>query len=281
MYPNREVYSQPPVVMVTAQATFIDSPRLRQPENLASLSAALQDRFPLSDQISMGMGAAAAPGQMPQMVPQFAQVLRNADATESLTVTSWSITYETTAYIEFDMFLTGLVASCHALVALNIRPALRRIGLRYINEIRVPEPMTDMRDWATWIDPVALGAMAITPDDVPVRTLQGAVSFDLGGGGGLNVGCAAIPQGGAVNPQFLVRPPVPPGPCFVVDLDGYFEVGEGVTMQLNNDVVGETLTTVHGPIGTAFQRVITDNARSLFRGGPARIAEVATGRHSL
>jgi uncharacterized protein (TIGR04255 family) len=167
------------------------------------------------------------------------------------------------------------------MVSLNIRPALRRIGLRYINEIRVPEPLTDVRDWAAWIDAAVLGAMSVAPVEVPVRAAQGAVAFDLSNGGGLNVGYAAIPQGTVVTPQFLVRPEFPPGPAFVIDIDGYFEFSEGVTMQLNNEVVGDILSSVHGPVGGAFQRTITDNARSLFRGGAARVADVSAGRHSL
>jgi uncharacterized protein (TIGR04255 family) len=281
MYPNREVFIQPPVVMVTAQALFIDSPRLRQPENLEALAAALQYRFPLAEQVtSMGM-AEAGPGLAPQMVPQLGMVMRNAEATESLTVTSWSVTYETTAYRDFETFQAGLVEACHALVSLNIRPALQRIGLRYINEVRVPEPVTDVRHWAAWIDSAVLGALSVTPVEVPVRAAQGAVAFDLSNGGGLNVGYAAIPQGTVVTPQFLVRPPVPSGPAFVIDIDGYFEFGEGVTMQLNNEVAGDILSSVHGPVGSAFQHTITDNARSLFRGGPAQVADFSTGRHSL
>lgn len=228
----------------------------------------------------MGMPA-AAPGLVPQMAPQLGLVMRNADATESLTVTSWSLTYETTAYIDFESFQAGMVDSCRALISLNIRPALRRIGLRYINEIRVPESVAGMRDWAAWIDPILLGGMSITADEAPLRTLQGAVAFDLGEGRGLNVGYAAIQQGSAVNPQFLTRPPIAPGPCFAIDLDGYLEIAEGVTTQMTKDLMGEVLGDVHESIGSAFQRVITDNARSLFRGGAARVPEAVTGRHSL
>ena len=266
MYPNREVYDQPPVVLVTAQALFIDSPRLRQPENLAAFVTTLQDRYPHSDQVtSMGMEE-AGPGLAPQMVPQLGVVLRNVEATESITLTSWSVTYETTAYREFETFQTGLVEACDTLISLNIRPALRRVGLRYINEVRVPYAVDDARDWAAWIDPAVLGTLSVASEDTPVRAVQGAGAFDLGNGSGLNVGYAALPQGTVVNPQFLARPPIPDGPAFVIDVDGYFEVGEDVTMQLNHGVVGEILSTVHTPAGAAFQRMITDNARAVFRG---------------
>ena len=60
--------------------------------------------------------------------------------------------YETTAYREFDDFRMGVTAVCEALIGANVRPALVRVGLRYIDEIRVPEPVTDARAWDKWID---------------------------------------------------------------------------------------------------------------------------------
>lgn len=265
MYPNREIYSRPPVAMVTAQAMFTDSPRLHQPENLEAFAAALQHRLPQAEQVASMAMQEAGPGLQPQMVPQVGLVLRNPDATESITLTSWSVTFETTTYRDFETFRSGLVEACETLVSLNIRPAMRRIGLRYINEIRVPEPVNNVRDWSTWVNSDLLGSLRMTDDETPVRAVQGAVAYDLGNGGGLNVGYAALLQGTVVTPQFLVRPPIPPGPCFVVDVDGYYEFAEAA-LPLNSEVVDDLQTTVHGPIGSAFQRAITDNARSVFRG---------------
>lgn len=266
MYPNRELYAHPPVAMVTAQAMFTDSPRLHQPENLEAFAVALRERFPQSEQVASMAMQEAAPGLQPQMVPQVGVVLRNEDATETITLTSWSVTFETTAYRDFEGFRTGLVQACETLVSLNIRPAMRRIGLRYINEIRVPEQVNDVRGWNDWVNPELLGSMRMTGDEVPVRAVQGAVAYDLGNGGGLNVGYAALLQGTVVTPQFLVRPPVPSGPCFVIDIDGYYEFSEAA-LPLNSEVVDDLQTTVHAPIGSMFQRAITDNARSVFRGG--------------
>lgn len=279
MYPNREAFSRPPVVLVTAQVLFTDSPRLRQQQNLDAIAIALESRLPFAEQVT-GMGAEnPGPGLPPRMAPRTGMVLRNADNTESLTLTSSSLTFETTAYRDFDHFKTGLLTGCRALVAAGVRPALRRIGLRYINEIRVPEPVNNVRDWAPWIYPGVLGLVSVSADTVPVRAIQGAVAFDLGNGGGLNAGYAALNDGTVVNPQFLVRAPFPAGPSFVFDLDGYCEFGLDVNVQLDEAVVADILSPVHGHIGAAFQRSITDKARSLFRG--TATYDLAAGRHSL
>ncbi|BCI91734.1 hypothetical protein NIIDMKKI_69400 [Mycobacterium kansasii] len=75
-----------------------------------------------------------------------------------------------------------MTAVCEALIDANVRPALVRVGLRYIDEVRVPEPITDVRAWAKWIDDGIIRPLTIGPDDVAVRNVQGLVTFDLGDG---------------------------------------------------------------------------------------------------
>lgn len=267
MYPNREMFAASPVVLVTAQVLFSDSPRLRQQQNLDAIAISLESRLPFAEQVS-GMGMEnAGPGLPPRMAPQQGMILRNGDNTESLTLTAASMTFETTAYLDFDHFHTGLLSAVDALIDANVRPAMRRIGLRYINEVRVPEAVTDARGWRAWIDPTLIGSLSAAAGDHPVRALQGAVAFDLGNGGGLNVGYAALQQGTVVTPQFLVRSPFPAGPSFVLDLDGYCEYGPDIIIQLDRTVVDENLSAVHSHVGAAFQRAITEDARTLFRGG--------------
>jgi len=267
MYPNREVFPKPPVALVTAEARFTDAPRLRQQATLDAVAIALEGRFPFSEPITGTNGENIGPGVAPRVEQRQGVVLRNADSTESITLTASSLTYETTAYSEFESFRTGMSAACQCLVDAKVRPALKRVGLRYIDEIRVPEPVRDARGWRKWIDNSLLGALSITPDQVPVRGAQGAVAFDLGDGAGLNVGYAALQQGSVVNLRLLRRPPFAPGPFFALDFDGFCEFGDDRIVQLDAGVVTHILSTVHAPIGAAFQRAITDEARALFRGG--------------
>ncbi len=268
MYPNREVFAHPPIVMATAQALFTDSPRLHQQETVNGIVAALSERFPISDQITGMRMQEAAPGTQPQMVPHQGLIMRNPDHTEAITLTSDSVTYETTAYRSYESFENGLMAAAQALVSMNVRPAVRRIGMRYINEVRVPEKVTDFRGWSEWIDPALTATTAIGSADVPVRAVQGAVAFDLGNNAGLTFGYAALQEGSVINAQFLARSPIPPGPSFVLDIDGYCEFKD-VTLQLDTASLGEYMTAIHSHVGGAFQHAITDRARSLFRGGEA------------
>jgi uncharacterized protein (TIGR04255 family) len=274
MHPDREHFAVPPVALVTAELRFTDSPRLRQQDTLDAIAIACEHRFPIAEPIT---GMAVEPtglGAVPQLVARQSVILRNAESTEALTLTSNSLTYETTAYRDFDDLAGVANDACRTLITAGVAPALTRVGLRYINEVRVREPVSEVRAWSDWIDPRVLGTLSVAPEGVPVRALQAAVSFDLGNGGGLQIGYAAVPQGSVVNHRFLKRPPFEQGPFFAMDFDGFCDFSADPAKFLDPDLVARVLRGVHAPIGEAFQRSLTDNSRSLFRAVPV------PGRHS-
>ncbi|WP_328358258.1 TIGR04255 family protein [Mycobacterium sp. NBC_00419] len=269
MYPKREAFPNPPVVVVAAEVLFTDSPRLRQNETLDAIAIALEGRFPFTEPLT-GVGVAAvAPGMPAQLQSRQGVLLRNAERTEAVTITAGSLTYETSGYTEFDSLHTAMGAACQALVQAQVAPELKRVGLRYIDEIRVAQPVTDARQWGTWVDASLLGPMAITPDHVPSAGIQGAVGFDLGGRGGLKIQFASFTEGATMLPGHLRRRPFEPGPFFALDFDGFVEFGAEESVRLDAGVVTELLAKVHAPLGAAFQGSITDAARALFRGGVA------------
>jgi uncharacterized protein (TIGR04255 family) len=271
MYPNREVFPNAPLALVTTEIRFTDSPRLRQQETLDAVAIALEERFPLGmpqTNVTFNVGN-LGPGVLPQVEQQHRVVLTNTARTESVTIAPSSFIYETTAYREFDDFRMGVIAVCEALIGANVRPALVRVGLRYIDEVRVPEPITDVRAWGKWIDDSVIGPLTIGPDNVAARNAQGLVTFDLGDGKGLNFQYAALNQPPIVQPQFLHRQQFESGPFFVLDFDGYRDFSGQDAVRLDADEVINVLTAVHDPAAAAFQRAITEDARNLFRGGAA------------
>ena len=265
VYPNREVFPESPLALVAAEIRFTDAARLRRQETKDEVTIALEDRFPFAEPLQQA-DVSLTPGAPPQIEQRVGVVLKNASSTETLTVMSGSLTYETTAYTSFDELLDAVAAGCNALVAAKVRPAVRRIGLRYVDEVRVPERITDVRQWANWIDHQLIGQLMVGPDDLPATMTQSVSTFDLGQGRGLNFRCAALNQGPIVVPQFLNRPKVDPGPFFVLDYDGFQDFTDRPAVPLGGQVVCETLTAVHAPCGAAFQRSITEKARQLFRG---------------
>lgn len=264
MYPNAETAGNAAVVAVIAEIRFTDAPRLRQQETLDAVAIAVEGRFPVNEPLTGVNLANAGPGLPPRVEPRQGILLRNADATESLTLTATTLSYETTDYTGPDAIHTAITAGCNALIEAQVASGLQRVGLRYIDEIRVPQPPTDARGWATWIDGSLLGPLAIAPDHVPSRGIQGAAAFDLGGRAALNVQYAAFANGSATLPQHLRRRPFQPGPFFGLDLDGFYEAGNEEFVRLESGVITDILAKLHAPIHSVFQRAITDDARALY-----------------
>ena len=283
MYSDRETYAQPPLVLVAGEIRFSDAPRVRQQETLDAISIAFDRRFPVSAPLGGVNLVAAGPGAAPQLAQRRGVVLRNAEGTEALTATPTSLSYATTDYRGFAAVRDVLADGCRTLTGLDVRPALTRVGLRYINEVRVPEPPADVRGWSRWIEPALLGPLSLA--DRPVtRGIQGAATFDLDRGS-LNARYAAFTDGATNVPAHLRRRPFTPGPFFGLDFDGFTEFGANPVVLLDADVVAELLPALHAAADSAFQRSITEDARALFRGtGTASAlgtAGAVMGRHGV
>lgn len=266
MYPNREVFPNAPLALVAAEIRFTDAARLRQQQTKDDIAIALEDRFPFAEPLQQTNFNLTIGGGPPQVQERLGVVLKNANSTESLTIMSESLTYETTAYSTFDELLEAVTSASEALVEAKVRPALQRVGLRYIDEVRAPDVVSDVRQWSRWINERLVGNLEVGPEDHPATSTQTVSTYDLGEGRGLNFRCAALNQGTIVVPQHLKRAAVESGPFFVLDFDGFRDFTSQDVVQLSADVVSDALSVVHVPCGTAFQRSITDEARILFRG---------------
>jgi len=265
-YAHREVFPSSPLALVAAEVRLSDSARLRQPEVIDAISIALEPMLPVQDQFQQA-DFEVRPGAAPQIRQTPGRTFKNTSSTTVATLTSDRLSLETTAYSHFSEFREQLLTCCRALVEAGVTPAIRRIGLRYIDEIRLPEAgIANVRDWARWIDPSLLGQLALGPSDAEVLQAEGAVVYRLGQDRGLNFRFAALPQGAVVSPAALVRAPFDQNlPFFVLDLDGYKDFSGPDATLFSVDAVASTLDAVHGPSGATFQASITDDARTMFR----------------
>jgi len=265
VYPNREVFPNAPLALVAAEVRFTDAARLRQQQTRDEVAIALEGLFPYAEPFQRADFNLA--GGVPSQAPQHdGMVLSNGSSTETLTIMADSLIYQTTAYRGFEGLLESMTAACDTLVAAGIQPAMRRVGLRYVDEVRVPVTISDVRQWSRWIDDRLIGHLAVGPDDVPVTVTQTIATFDLGDDLGFTFRCAAMDEGTIVVSEHLSRPPVEDGPFFVLDLDGFMDFTSQAAVPLSAKTICDSLSAAHVPCGTAFQRSITDEARALFRG---------------
>lgn len=265
-YLHREVFPSSPLALVAAEVRFNDSARLRQQETIDAISIALEPMLPVQDQYQQA-GFEVRPDGPPQLKQSQGRTFKNISSTAVATLTSDRLSLETTTYSHFSEFREQLLTCCRAVAEAGVTPALRRIGLRYIDEIRTSDvEVTDPRQWTKWIDSRLVNQMELGPDESEVLQSEGVVTYRLPGNRGLNLRFAALARGAVVSPAELVRKPFDAERSFfVLDLDGYQDfVGADATL-FSVDVIATTLDALHGPTGVTFQASITDEAREIFR----------------
>lgn len=264
MYNRREVYPNAPLALVAAEVRYTYAPRLRTPDVWDAIQMDLEEilpiRRPQQMKVTMSVGAQQT------ISSQLEQVLRLTDrkSTTALTVTPEATTFETTAYSEYPQFRATLEKVLESIHAQGKVAAVERVGLRYIDEIRVPEPITDARSWADWVNPDLLAALAIGSG--PVLGAEGLIQYDLSDGRRMDLRWAAVDGQSIVGNDPLKRVVPPPGPFFVLDWDSYMTTETEHILDFVPGALIDVVNQLHSPVGDAFQNTVTDRLRDHFRG---------------
>lgn len=261
MYPGREIYPNAPLEYVAVEVRYPYAPRFRQQETLDSVLLDVQDLFPIIRQQGQIRLAGAIGGPLTQQVDQVSRAFNRASTTAVL-ITSTALTVDTTSYTEFENF-RAVVARCvqaaseHGSIA-----AVERIGLRYVDEIRVPSAVADARDWRGWISDDLLAGINLG-GDAGASLMEGGVQFSTGNERVLAVRYVASPQGTGVigDGPLRRRHPLTEGPFFALDLDSYWQPTPEDAPAFEPALILDTIDALHAPVGATFQRAITDRLR--------------------
>lgn len=265
MYGGREVYPNAPFQFVVAEIRFPYAPRLRQQDTLDRVQIALEPLVPIR-QVDQVVNVRIGPGESSGQTSEHIIRLLNRAATCSVSFQTEAIRVETTHYEEFSRFLDLITATVRAVADEHAVPAVSRLGLRYIDEIRVPEQIKDVRDWEHWVSTDLVKIPG--PRDLPVRQHQGLVQYETGDDTALRLQFSARDGASVIADGPLKRRgPVEAGPFFALDIDSFWDA-RSPEKALDFDAVQieTTLTRLHRPTGEVFQRALTDRLRELFRG---------------
>ncbi len=261
---TREVYTNAPLVFVTCEIRFPLVPRLTDDDTLNRLVEQFSDSLPIPATATMEWADDDTDdGDETQRLLRFS----NRERTSSVVLTRTSLSIETTSYSEWPEF-RSLIMQAIGVVAGSVRVAgVERVGLRYIDEIRVPEPITDAAEWSDWIAADILSHLKMVPDMSPASFTTAAVLHN--GNHHMLVRYAAMVGSGVVADKPLRRRTQPSeGPFFVIDVDSYRDTSGSEMIDFDTEPVATVLDELHEPIGKLFQRSITDHARELFREEP-------------
>ena len=244
---------------MAAELRYPFAPRLGSPEVLEELTGAFRNQFPIPEQAAVPvlMAMAARAGGSPQ--PSTANRFLTKDRTSSVTVTPMNVLLETTQYEGYEWF-RSLLESC--LIALGTRAeaivGLERVGLRYVNEIRVPG-LTSFTEWERYVSNKILAPMSILGDREP-SSIQGVVQAQPIDNVTILVRFGAL-KGQVVSPvgSLKVKQLAVDDPFFMVDIDSSWSSESFDDYSVR--AVLEICDKLHDPIDDLFDQTVTERLR--------------------
>lgn len=195
----------------------------------------------------------------------------DARRSRAVSVMATGIAVDTTDYGEFTGFVELLALALAAIAPLAQGRECRRLGLRYVDEIRIPGARPgDIGQWQGWIDDGLLPPVAVrTPEHGARREVAGALEDVRAGGFGVRFawhtgdGYAVLPDG-----PLTIDNPCEPGPYFALDTDSYWAAGPAdPALTLADPELIERVRSLHEPVQEYFEMSLTDRLRDDVFGG--------------
>ena len=262
-------YLNDPLRWVAAEVRY---PRIDDFANGAPLALreAIQARFPVREpqqqqtiplQILAGAGGPSAAPMQPPMIQTLDRFFTR-DRLVSVVLGTDVIVLETTRYAGWHDLRDSLLHSLGALQRAQRPDGLLRLGLRYIDEIRVAQPIETLADWAQWISPNLVAPLML---DDGVLPSQGTVLLQYGTTPGFVTVLRAGPSatGRAVQEGGPLRLPfeTPDGPYFLLDTDASWADPDRQIPEFDVERIAEIFDTLHEPCRRLFESSITQRLR--------------------
>lgn len=259
---EHEFFAEAPLAWVACEICFPVVPGLTDEDSFRSLAEAFSHSFPIPRD-----GVQPPDGELDALAPERHLRFLNKSHTMSMSLTRCSLTAETTDYKQWGHFKSDVLNAAEAVSSLARIVGIERIGLRYINEIRVPASIGNALGWKGWINEEVLGHLQQVPEYSPESF--GTALCCKKDGYSLNVWYAALTgQGVVLDEPLKRRRSVAHGPFFVIDTDSFLEVLPGErSLDFHAEALVPVLEKLHDPVESVFQNAITEKLRDLFREG--------------
>lgn len=259
---DREVYPNAPLRLVTAEFRFPLSPRLAGTDLLSILGDTLGGHLPIVEaiapQVQLTFGGDAAPPPSTQVGYRWL----TRDRSTAVTMVQTRVAVESTAYEHWEDFRDGVVALALRAIGDDLAAiaGLDRVGLRYINEVRVPGAGEGVVDWEDFIAPELLAAARVAAGE-RIRTLQLALHLDRGDGAELLMRSGLL-EGRVVDDTGPLRLPSPPqnGHFFLIDMDSFW-TRQAAYDEWSTERTLAIADRLHDPIDDLFERCIQERLR--------------------
>jgi uncharacterized protein (TIGR04255 family) len=261
---DREIYPNAPLQFVAFELRIPYAPALATLDGTTRVYTALQDIVPIIQSPSMPAGFEVSGGTATPGVTVTSGPTRMVDRGRGLSVIvgPHQLVVETTRYTKFEDF-EKVIRRVVETADKEAGPiaGTQRVGLRYIDEIRV-DGIDAPSGWEPYIAPALLSGLHLDDNYAPSSS-QGAVEFDI------RDGQKTVMRFGAMR-GFVVDPNGPlrlhrqsDGPFFLLDLDSYWAAAREDEMpEFSPQGVQEMCERLRVPVRALFEASITDKLRN-------------------
>jgi uncharacterized protein (TIGR04255 family) len=264
---EREIYPNAPLTLVAAEVRYPLSPRLAKVEPDVLLDR-LGDIVPIVEEAQPVMQVMVGPpGAEVPTAPFGGRQLRLLSKARDLavTLTGTNAIVETTTYERFEVLQEVLATVFQTLENVGPPAGVQRLGLRYIDEIRIQGVSEEPSDWRDYLDVSLLGAAEV------VLTALGSKGYRANAWQGVTqlVGTEdrwlqvrhGAGLGTVVNTNGPLRFPkeTDQRPAFILDLDSYWQPSE--VGDFSVEILMQECERLHEPLSIVFERIITDRLR--------------------
>lgn len=260
-----EIYPNAPIVLMVAEIKHTTHGPLDEKQS-RMISEAVKETLPIrNEDLEQSFSFPTAPdGSMAQPQVSQTRVLRwsSRDRRTVVTVRPDSVSVETTKYRRYGDIRLLLERALTALADAIVPDGVMRIGLRYIDEIRVPSnDESGIPEWNEWVDGSLLGPhdMEIGQGLLPIGN-EGTSAFSGGNATRLVLRYGAQDTYVVGSTPQLRRPLPAPGPLFKLDIDSYWQP-EDIPAFVPAQILA-TADRLHGPVRSIFEGLITDKLRN-------------------
>lgn len=258
-------YPNDPLRWVAADVRFPPVDQLTA-EVPGDFRASFKERFPVLEpmaQLALSLGVPGQPGTPPQQIMLHRMLQR--DRLTSITLGREGFTLETTDYPGWTDFSKVLGEVVEQLETAACPDGVLRIGLRYVDEIRLPTPPATTREWARWIDPSLMGPLNLGSHEPSTANI--GLQFGEPPGYVTVFRAGPVPRGRSVNQDGPLRQPFPfpDGPYFLLDTDASWADPDRQVPPFTRDLICSVFEDLHGRAHELFEESVTDDLRTVLR----------------
>lgn len=256
--PERVVFERSPLVLAVCQVKFSPMLSVSNPTAVAPFQQVIMDQYPLASQqqeqnvkIHVEGNPDFNQASVQSSLGAIAWRFGDLEDTWTVVLTPEFLTLETRVYRDFSDFVDRMARLLGALDK-TIHPTVGlRIGLRYVNEIRLSK-----NEWRTAIRSDLLGTLAVPQFGDAVKQSFQHMQFVGPNGILVNMQHGLFPTGTIVDP----RPDEvsPDGPFYLVDIDVYQEFKPG-SLSMKPRAILDYVWQYHEVVSRLFRWSVTED----------------------